>query len=77
MKRTDACVSLLIDPLDMIEEVFEWCVESFGSGFLIDEVRVPYDDVFSSGWPMVDRIRFTSSEVNAVLFKLRWSEFIQ
>lgn len=80
MKRTPECTTFfLTGDIPELEMLLEWCAETFDpDAFLLDRVRVDVSNPWSSAWPMIERSRFTTDQdVNAVAFKLRWSDIIQ
>lgn len=73
--KWDASVEVMLKyDVDLIESVFEWCLDTFGEdGFLLERIRLDPGKWSSS---CEEVIRCTTSDSNAAMLILRWSSHI-
>jgi hypothetical protein len=60
--------------VSLMNEMFDWCEDTFEGEFLLERIRIPNPDVWSSQAREVDRIRCTTTDTNAAMMVLRWPE---
>ncbi len=69
MNRDTGHPTWLTNRPGLMDELFEWCTDTFGEEFFLERVRVPEQ----YGVPP-SLIRVFTTENNAVMVRLRWGD---